>query len=168
MRSADLLVDSFGRIRDIVHPAVEGLSPADLTARLDPEANSIAWLIWHLTRIQDDHIAQVAGREQVWTSAGWAERFALPLEAADTGYGHTTEQVASVAADPDLLREYHDAVHAATIQFVRSLAETDLDRIVDTRWDPPVTLDARLVSVVVDDLVHAGQASYVRGILERR
>jgi uncharacterized damage-inducible protein DinB len=168
MTSADLLADSFERVRDIVHRVVDGLTPDDLTVRLDNEANSIGWLIWHLTRIQDDHVAGVAATEQVWASSGWATRFGLPLDVSDTGYGHTPQQVAAVTGTASTLREYYDAVHETTLQFVRQLAETDLDRVVDERWDPPVTLGVRLVSVVADDLQHAGQAAYIRGILERR
>jgi len=168
MTGADLLTDSFGRIRDIVHRAVDGLTRDDLRARLDTEANSIGWLIWHLTRVQDDHVAEVASTEQVWTSAGWAQRFGLALDVSDTGYGHTSQQVAAVIVDAEPLREYHDAVHEVTLKFIRGLRETDFDRVVDRRWDPPVTLGVRLVSVAVDDLVHAGQAAFIRGILERR
>jgi hypothetical protein len=165
----DVLIDAFGRIRDALHGAVEGCSTATLAYRPDPDANSIAWLAWHLTRIQDDHIADVAGREQLYTAAGWVDRFALPFDPADHGYGHTTEQVAALAGTPaDLLLGYHDAVHDATVRYVRGLAPTDLDRVVDERWDPPVSLAVRLVSVVADNLEHAGQAAYVRGVAQRR
>jgi uncharacterized damage-inducible protein DinB len=168
MTSAELLADAFGRIRNVVHGVVEGLSREELAARLDREANSIGWLIWHLTRIQDDHVAGVAGTEQVWTSGGWVERFELPLERMDHGFGHTPSQVGSVVVDAQLLRDYYDAVHAATLEYVAGLTDADLDRIVDERWDPPVTLGVRLVSVVVDDVTHTGQAAFIRGILERR
>jgi uncharacterized damage-inducible protein DinB len=167
MTGADVLADSFGRIRDIVHRVVDDLKPDHVGMRLDPEANSIGWLLWHLTRIQDDHVAAVAETEQVWTSAGWAGRFDLPLDVSDTGYGHTASQVAVVTCTPTMLREYHDAVCERTLEFVQQLTEAALDRVVDTRWDPPVTLGIRLVSVVADDLQHAGQAAYIRGILER-
>ena len=168
MTSAEILADSFGRIRDIVHRVLDGLSRDQLAARLDGEANTIGWLVWHLTRIQDDHIAGVAGTDQVWTSAGWADRFDLALEPADTGFGHTTPQVASVVVDAEPLREYYDAVHEVTLAYLRALTDADLDRIVDERWDPPVTLGVRLVSILVDDVQHAGQAAYIRGILDRR
>ena len=85
MTSAELLVDAFGRIRATVHQAVRDLTPEQLTMRLDPDANSIAWLVWHLTRIQDDHVADAADVEQVWTSAGWVERFGLPFDPRATG-----------------------------------------------------------------------------------
>jgi uncharacterized damage-inducible protein DinB len=168
MTSADLLTDGFGRIHEIVEEVLEGLTTTELTSRLDGEANSIAWLVWHLTRVQDDHIADVAGTDQAWTSSGWAERFALPLEVSDIGYGHGPDQVAAVTADAELLGAYNDAVYDNTLQFVRHVTDADLDRVVDERWDPPVTLGVRLVSVIADDLQHAGQAAYVRGILERR
>ena len=166
--SADLLADGFGRIRDAVHHAVDGLTPEELTFRLDGEANSIAWLVWHLTRVQDDHVADVAGTDQVWTSSGWAGRFALPLDVSDTGYGHNSNQVTLITSDAESLREYHDAVYEMTLQFVGRVTDADLDRVVDQRWEPPVTMGVRLVSVIADGLQHAGQAAYIRGILGRR
>lgn len=169
MTSADLLVDAFGRIKENVHGAVVGLTQDELAARLDPGANSIAWLVWHLTRVQDDHVADVAGSEQVWTTQGWVRRFDLPLADADTGYGHEPDDVARLGAVPaDLLLGYHDAVHARTVEYVSGLTDADLPRVVDTRWDPPVTLGVRLISVVDDDIQHSGQAALIRGILLRR
>ena len=169
MTSAELLVDAFGRIRAAVHEAVRGLTPEQLAVRLDANANSIAWLLWHLARIQDDHIAAAADVEQVWTSAGWVERFALPFDPWATGYAHSSADVAAVTVESgDLLVGYYDAVHEQTIRFVERITDADLDRIVDDSWDPPVTLGVRLVSVINDNTQHAGQAAYVHGILVRR
>jgi hypothetical protein len=175
MTVADLLADAFGRVREVVHEAAGGLTPGQLALRPESEANSIAWLIWHLTRIQDDHVADAAGTPQVWTSptdgpAGytWADRFGLPFATSATGYGHGPEAVAAVQVRPaSLLLEYYDAVHTETIKFVSGLSDADLDRIVDYAWDPPVSLGVRLVSVISDDLQHAGQAAYLRGLIER-
>ncbi|MFC9294260.1 DUF664 domain-containing protein [Streptomyces sp. NPDC057011] len=168
MKATDIIADGFGRIREIVHEAVEGLPAERLNARVDPAANSITWLVWHLARIQDDHIADAGDLEQVWRAGGWADRFALPLPASATGFGHTARQVGTVRVDSgELLLGYYDAVHEQSLRFVRGLAAADLDRVVDERWDPPVTLGVRLVSVLSDDLQHAGQAAFVRGLLER-
>jgi hypothetical protein len=167
MTSADLLVDAFGRIQGSVHAVLDGLDADTLAYRPDPGANSIAWLIWHLTRVQDDHVSEIIGTGQVWTSGGWAERFRLPLDVEDTGYGHTSKQVASVKADAETLIGYHDAVHRQTEEFVRSVKDPDLTRIVDENWDPPVTMAVRLVSVIDDCIQHSGQAAYVRGLYER-
>ena len=169
MTVADLLADAFGRIREEVHAAVDGLSADDLTYQPDPDSNSIGWLIWHLLRVADDHLADASGAGQVWTDDGWADRFGRDLDPADTGYGHGPGQVAKVTVtSAELLTGYGDAVIQRALDYVRGLSDPDLDRIVDRRWDPPVTLGARLISVISDDLQHAGQAAYLRGLLLRR
>lgn len=168
MNTADMLAEAFDRIGEAVHAAAEGLPADDLNARLDEGANSISWLLWHLTRVQDDHIADAAGTEQIWVTGGWADRFALPFDDGATGYGHAPEDVAAVRVDSaDLLLGYHDAVQEHTVRFVRGLGGHALDRIVDAAWSPPVTLGVRLISVIAEDLQHAGQAAFVRGVRER-
>jgi uncharacterized damage-inducible protein DinB len=166
---AAVLTDSFSRIGEEVHAAVDGLSAEQLAFRVDEEANSIAWLVWHLTRVQDDHVAGVAGIEQVWTAQGWADRFALPFPVHAIGYGHSSDEVAAVRVESsELLTGYYDAVAAQTLDYVGRLTDADLDRVVDEAWDPPVTLGVRLVSVNDDCAQHAGQAAFVRGIVLRR
>jgi len=123
--------------------------------------------VWHVARIQDDHISDLRDAEQTWTQ-GWSDRFALPFDESETGYGHSSEEVAAVRASSDDLLGYYDAVHAATAAYLRTVSLDELDRVVDDSWDPPVTLAVRLVSVVTDNLEHVGQAAYVRGIAERR
>lgn len=167
-KAIDLVVDALGRVQETVHEVVEGLDEAALTYRLDDRANTIAWLVWHLTRVEDDHIAAVVGADQVWHDAGWFDSFGLRLDPHDIGYGHTSEQVASVTADARQLAGYHDDVHDRVVELLRSVPDADLDRIVDRRWDPPVTMAVRLVSVVNDCTQHVGQAAFVRGILDRR
>lgn len=171
MSERDVLIEAFGRIPDAVSQAVEGLDAGQLAYRpvlvdgSGSPGNSIAWLIWHLTRVQDNHVADAAGRGELWLTDGWAEKFGLDLPREDTGYGHGSDDVGRVRVDSaGLLVEYHRAVHERSLQFIDGLSETDLDRIIDTSWDPPVTLRVRLVSVVEDCLQHAGQAAYLRGL----
>jgi hypothetical protein len=166
---AAVLTDSYSRIGEEVHAAVEGLSAEQLAFRVDPQANSIGWLVWHLTRVQDDHVAGVAGTEQVWTAQGFADCFALPFPVGAIGYGHSSDDVAAVRVEsPQLLTDYYDAVAAASLDYIGRLTGADLDRVVDEAWDPPVTLGVRLVSVVDDCAQHAGQAAFVRGVVLRR
>src|ERR1700738_3977760 len=164
--SAELLTDAFWRVQETVHEAVDGLSADQLAARLDADANSVAWLCWHLARVQDDHVADAFGVAQVWAEYG--KRVELPFGPGDIGYGHSSEQVAQVTVPSgDLLTGYHDAVHEQTIRLVSGVTDADLSRVVDEGWDPPVTLGVRLVSVISDGLQHAGQAAFIRGILLR-
>jgi hypothetical protein len=168
MKGHDLLADAFGRVHEAVHAAVDGLSLEQLHRRLDDDANPVGWLVWHLTRVQDDHVAEVAGLEQVWTALGFDAKFGSPYPVAAVGYGQSSHEVGKLNV-PSLavLTGYHDAVHAQTLAYVNGLADDDFDQVVDARWDPPVTLGVRLVSVVNDTLQHVGQAAYVRGILLR-
>ena len=168
MTTAELLVDTFGRIRETVQETVNGLTVDQLAFRADPDANSIAWLVWHLTRIQDDHLAAAFGTEQVWIADKWVGRFGLPFAPEAHGYGHTTEDVGNVRVAAGLLTGYHDAVHARSVELLQTVSDADLDRVVDDRWDPPVTLGVRLVSVIADALQHVGQAAFIRGLEERR
>ena len=166
--ATDVLMDLFDRVPQVTRRAVEGLSEQELTARIDPGANTIAWLAWHIGRGQDRQLADVAGGGEVWLDEGFARRFELPFDDAASGYGQSSEDVAAVRGVPaDLLIEYVEAVHRRIADYLPGLAEDDLARIVDTRWDPPVTLAARLVSMASDALQHAGQAALIRGSLTR-
>ncbi|NJC23804.1 putative damage-inducible protein DinB [Arthrobacter pigmenti] len=172
MSGSEVLEEAFGRISDAVAQALDGLGAGQLAYRPTlPEGsgqagNSVGWLIWHLIRVQDNHLADAAERNELWLTEGWAERFDLDLPREDTGYGHTSNDVDKVRVESSRqLVEYHSAVHARSMEFIRGLNETDLNRIVDASWDPPVTMRVRLVSVVEDCLQHAGQAAYLRGLL---
>jgi hypothetical protein len=169
METRAVLADAFGRIVEDFELALRGLDAEDLAWRPDPDANSIAWLTWHATRIQDDHVSALAERPQAWVEEDFHRRFSLPFEVGDHGWGHTSDQVTAVRPDgPDLLFDYLRAVTGRTLQYLGGVDADELDRIVDRNWDPPVTAGVRLVSVVDDSIQHAGQALYVRGMRERR
>ncbi|WP_433295855.1 mycothiol transferase [Actinoplanes sp. CA-030573] len=166
MNAKDILTEGLGRIPDLVHTAVHDLTPDQLRWSPAPGANSIGWLVWHLTRVQDDHVADLIGDEQIYLTGDWAPRFGLKADPSDTGYGHRPNQITQVVPESaQVLEDYYRAVHERTLSYIAGLSEADLDRVVDTAWDPPVTLGVRLVSVIDDDAQHAGQAAYVRGLL---
>jgi hypothetical protein len=160
-----VLQDAYDRVAESVPDLLTELSAADAAERLDGRSNSIAWLVWHTTRMMDAQVAPLAGRGQA--HAAFAARLGVDLPESDTGYGHDDDEVDRVGAvDLAALAEYHAAVQAV----VRDLlsAAPDLDAVVDPGWDPPVTMAARLVSVVDDAARHVGQAEYLRGVLARR
>lgn len=167
MTPAELLVDALTRTADGVGDVLDGLSDDELAHRPTPAANSIGWLVWHIARVQDDHVAGVSGLEQVYTAQGFAGTFDLPFDDRAIGFGHSSRDVSQVRAPAGLLQEYAAAVHAQCVAWIGTLSETDLDRVVDERWDPPVTLGVRLVSVADDSAQHLGQAAYVKGLLGR-
>lgn len=168
MDATELLEDGFSRIPEVARMVVDGLDANGLTWQPDPASNTIGWLVWHLTRVQDDHVAELAEREQVWVADAWAPRFGLPADTLETGYAHTADQVRAVRPDGvDALLDYLDAVTARTRTFLQAVGAEDLDRVIDASWDPPVTMGVRLVSVMDDGMQHVGQAGYVRGLHDR-
>ncbi len=166
MDVAALLSDLYGRVPPLAREAVDGLDLDQLTRSPEPGANTIAWLVWHIARVQDHYFGEYLGEEQLWVAGDWAARFGLEPDPANSGYGHTAEQMAAVRPqDTEVLTAYLDAVHERALRYLAGLGAGDLDRIVDRSWDPPVTLGVRLVSVADDGLQHVGQAAYVRGLL---
>lgn len=164
--AAEVFADAFARIREDVASAVEGVDETTLARRpegADGVGNSMAWTVWHLSRVQDDHLAEAFGSDQVWPR-GWSARFDLPFEESETGYGHTAAEVGAVTASAQLLTGYHDAVTAQTLQLLRGVSNLELDRVLPPTWGEGVTLAERLVSVVGDDMQHIGQVAYLRGL----
>lgn len=167
MDVAALFLELFGRIPPLARDAIDGVDLATLTKSPSPGANTIAWLIWHSARVQDHHVAELLDGDQIWSSGDWARSFGLDPDPSNTGYGHTPPDVVAVRPErPEVLLEYLDEVDRRTRTMLESVTPAELDRIVDRRWDPPVTLGVRLVSVADDCLQHLGQAAYLRGLLE--
>lgn len=160
----ELLRDAFTRLIEHVDELTNGLTDEVSNYRPTPDANTIAWLIWHSARVQDIQLADIADVEEVWTRDGWVDRFGLDLPRRDTGYGHSGADVAKVRAPADLLAGYYHAVHKFTCEYVATVTAAELARVVDTNWDPPVTASARIVSIIDDCAQHLGQAAYLRGI----
>ncbi|MEV8508255.1 DUF664 domain-containing protein [Actinoplanes sp. NPDC051475] len=166
MNVTELLTEAYGRLPDLVRTAVHGLTAEQLRTAPAGHGNTVGWLVWHLTRVQDSHIAELLGEEQIYLAGDRASRFGRKPDPDDTGYGHSPEDVAAVRPESaEALTDYYRAVHDRTVAYVSGLTAEALDRVVDEAWDPPVTLGVRLVSILDDDVQHAGQAAYVRGLL---
>jgi hypothetical protein len=164
MDVASLLSELYGRIGPLAREAVDGLTPEQLAEEPAPGVNTIGWLVWHLTRIQDHHVAEILELDQLWVGGDWAGRFGLAPDPADIGYGHGPAEMAGVRPDSSTsLLDYLEAVEGRVRDLLADLTPADLDRIVDRRWDPPVSLGVRLVSIADDSLQHVGQALYLRG-----
>jgi len=169
MNVSDFAADALANMSVRLIAGLDGLSVEEQCYRPDADANSIAWLAWHLIRVQDHHIAHLEGGSQLWVEDGWDLKMGLSSDLEDHGYGHSSEQVgALVPTSATVLAEYQVAVAARTESYVRGLSDEDLDEIIDRSWDTPVTRGVRLISVVNETAQHVGQISYVRGLVERR
>ena len=167
MEATDLLRDAIERVRDLVHTTARGLDTEQLARRPMDRGNSIGWLLWHLTRIQDDHVAGMIDEQQLWVTGGHATALGFEPDPGDHGYGQTPAEAAAVRiSDPARLVGYHDAVAARSLESLAATSAADFDSVVDTDYDPPVTAGVRWVSLVSDCIQHVGQAAYARGLLE--
>ncbi len=168
MEWQELIIEGYGRIPQILEKALDGLSADDLNELPHPDSNSMGWLTWHLTRVQDDHIAALMGEEQLWVRDGWHERFNRAPDPKDIGFGHSSEDVAAFKSPTvETLLEYHGAVLERSRGYIRTLSSADLDRELNEPWFQPLpTKGVRLISVMSDSLQHAGQVAYLRGLLK--
>ena len=165
MDGPQMVADSLGRIQNTIRRALDGITPEQLYYRPVENANSVAWVIWHLTRVQDHHMSDLLGKEQLWVSGGWHTKFDMPADASNTGTGHTSEQVASIRPDAATLQAYYDAVYERSKEVLSSLTPADLDKeINEPQYNPLPTIGVRLVSIISDNTQRAGQAAYIRGL----
>ena len=166
MEWQDLLADGYGRVAGYMESVLNGLNQEDLNWQPKSDSNSIGWLCWHLTRQQDAQVSSLMEEEQLWTKDNWQSKFKIPPGVSDSGFGHTPEQVAAfVSPEPQILLDYQRAVAERSINYFRSLSETDLERELDEPWfTPKPTVGVRLISIMEDSMLHAGQAGYLRGL----
>ena len=170
MDCKDLIIDGLSRIPRTLSMAMEGLTAEQLAYRPALEANTIAWLAWHLTRVQDHHLSDLAARAQAWISEGWHDKFGKPADPQETGQKYGPDQVASIhPPSGQLLLDYHNAVFERSKQYLEGIRCEDLARELDEpQWNPRPTVGVRLMSVISDNTQHAGQAAYLRGLIENR
>ena len=168
MNSQELLIDGYNRIPFFLKHVLDGLPGDKLDWRPHSDANSMGWLVWHLVRQQDAQVAALMDEEQLWISLGFHSRFSRPADPRDSGFGQTPEQVATFKSPGgSVLLDYAGAVVERSISYFNRLSEADLDRELDEpQYSPLPTVGVRLISILEDSQLHAGQAAYIRGLIE--
>jgi hypothetical protein len=168
MKWQELINDGYGRVLEALEEALNGLAPDDLDWQPRSDCNTMGWLAWHLTRVQDDHVADLIMEDQLWIKDGWHAKFDRPPDSKDIGWGHTPEQVSAFRSpDVEILLDYHRVVLERTKRYIGRLSVEDLDRELNEPWFQPLpTVGVRLISILGDGLMHAGQVAYIRGLLK--
>ncbi len=167
MEFQKLLVNVFERTTQTLEKALDGLSAYDLHYVPVPDSNSIAWLAWHLTRVQDSAVSGLIGKEQRWITEKWYSKFNRTPDPRDLGVGHTAEDVSKLKPpDAKSLLDYHHAVAKQTKEYLEKLTEAELAREIDNPRSPTVGL--RLSGIINDNIQHLGQIAYIRGMVKGR
>jgi len=170
MEWRELIVDAYERLPELAEEALAGVRQADLDWQPWPGINPLGWTVWHLTRVQDGQIADLmqAPEEDLWTRDGWHAKFNRPPDHDDSGYGHTAAQVKAFRSPSAKVQlDYLRAVTKRTKQYLASVTTAELDRALEPGPDPS-TVAIRIVSIVTDCHLHAGEASYINGLIKAR
>jgi len=165
MECQQLLIDAFGGILKTLEKALPGLTEAELNNQPNADCNSMGWLTWHLTRTQDRAIANLSGKKQVWIENEWYKKFNRSADPGDTGFGHTSTDVSSFKSpDGSIFLDYYKAVFERSKVYLDGLALSELGR--KTEHPKFNTVGAWLVALLSDNLQHAGQIAYLRGLIK--
>jgi len=167
MVPAEGLLTAHQRNWDMIDAALEGLDDATMSRQPDPECNSVAWILWHMSRVVDTFVhTRLQEKPQVWVQDGWHQKFGMAPDPEDRGVGWTAEQVrAWKAPSKDVQLGYYQAVRARARDFMSSRSYADLEK---QKLIPPVTeprtVAAALGQMTWDAVAHGGQIAYLRGL----
>ncbi|MFC2070675.1 DinB family protein [Chloroflexota bacterium] len=164
-------ISIFNRIAEQMEQVLDGLTPEELNRQPAPGANTIGWLTWHLTRSHDRNMSEIIGKEQLWIEDKWYVRFNRAPDPAETGFGHSVEEMADFRApDSETVMEYHRAILERIREYISSgLSEAELVReSYSPTFDSTNPVGRRIAGVINDGLQHVGQAAYVRGLIQEQ
>jgi uncharacterized damage-inducible protein DinB len=165
MEFQQLLVGVFERVSQVLEEALDGLNQDDLSYLPQADCNSIGWLTWHLTRVQDSTISRLTGKEQLWIAEKWYSKFNRNADSTDNGVGHSSKDVSNFQSpDTETLLDYHHAVLKQTNEYVGKLSTNELGREID--WPRFPTVGLLLAAQISETLQHVGQIAYLRGMLK--
>ena len=166
MAATDVIKTALERNWGMVDRALEGLDDATLARQPNNESNSIAWLLWHMTRVVDVFInTRLQTKKQLWIQDGWHQKFGMSDDPANQGGGWSLEQVAAWEPPPrEALLGYVQAARAAAQEYLASLSDADLEAsVVSPPGSDPRPVSDLLGILVFDNVVHGGQIAYLRG-----
>ncbi|WP_251006084.1 DUF664 domain-containing protein [Carnobacterium sp. ISL-102] len=159
-------VELLDRVQERFEETLDKMTVEEANKMPHPLLKSVTWLFWHNAREIDMQISDLKGEEALYTRNGWNKRFDLPLPDDTPEYKHTSEEAEQVTvSDKNLLSDYLDVSIKLAKDYLANLNEDTLDKIVDENWSPPVTHQARLISIIDDAVMHSGQAVYTRRLV---
>ena len=162
-----LLEDLARRPAETAGLVLDGLGLQEAHTQPGGIHSSIVWLIWHAARQEDVQVAQLTGREQVWTAGDWAQRLGIDRGPEDFGFGDSAQDVGAVTTRSlEELAAYLTAVTEESVRYATALSDDDLAEVIDDSYDPPVTRGVRLISTFEDASTHLGQAAYARSLVD--
>jgi uncharacterized damage-inducible protein DinB len=143
---------------------IEGLTPDEMRWQPTPHTNHIAWLVWHLARVEDRWVSRLRQAPEVWNDEGWANRFRMDPES--NGFGQTMEEVRAMPeiALQDLMA-YFDAVRVVTRHYLEQATDADLAQTYPHPRFGECTGAWIVGHILVEESQHVGQVALIRGMV---
>lgn len=169
MTAAEGLLTALERNWGMVDAALTGLDDATLARCPTEQCNSMAWILWHMTRVLDTFVhTRLQAQPQLWIRDGWYGKFGMAADPDDRGVGWTTEQVRHWHPPTrDIQVGYYEALKQATRAYLGTLSYADMEvRRVIPPVPEPRTVAAALGQFTWDNVAHGGQIAYLRGLFQ--
>jgi hypothetical protein len=149
--------------------SLRGVTLEQILWRPAEESNPMAWLAWHIARMQDFRSSHLLGRDQIWVEDGLHERFGLPADPANTGRGNNNAEVSALQPESvEVVATYCAVASGRVREYVGSLRAGAEDDIIDSPDGGRTPLGEVLNRFIHGGVAHVGQLMYVRGLIERR
>ena len=170
MTAAETIHTEMKRVHQALEGSLQGLTAEQRHTIVHPKANSIAWVVWHMVRTEDNVVRWVLQnrRPPVWTEGGYADKLGLPPVAQGTGMP-TAEAHALRINDVALFGEYMQKVWASTDEFFARAEPALFDTIVTVKPLGDMTVLRALTQVCVSHgMTHVGELELLRTLVGAR
>ena len=160
------------RLHDEMRGGVSDLTPEEWNLKIEGRGNSIAFLVWHCARTEDNILRFILqGRSTIWAEDKWHERLNLPPRVQGTGMA-TEEARAFHLADPVLFMQYVNKVWREYESYLAGITDGGAalsERMVTVKplGDMPAILAIGQVCIS-HCFIHLGEIALLRGTLGKR
>lgn len=163
MEAKEVIIKSLGQSRRFLLNALDELTQEEVAWSPNPECNSIAFILWHIARLEDVFINSVIqGERELYEKEGWREKLGTPT--GDTGTRYTEEMLRVwPVPEMEVLQGYADSVREKTLVFLESIPPEKLSEVPRPDRSPD-TMGALLGGLSTEIAMHVGQICYLRGV----
>jgi len=163
MEAKELILMSLEQSQGYLNKALDGLTQEEAAWRPNAECNSIAFILWHMTRVEDFFVNRVIQREnELYEAEGWREKLGTPPK--ETGYQYAAEQLQTWPVPQlEVLRGYASSVIEKTLAFLKSVPPQKLSEVPHPDRSPD-SIGATLGHISTEIALHVGQIAYLRGV----
>jgi len=161
MEARKLILNSLEQSQGYLTKALDGLTQEEAAWSPGVECNSITFILWHLSRVEDFFVNRVIQRQkELYEAENWQEKLGTPVKA----YQYTVEELQAWPVPKlEVLREYANSVREKTLALIQSIPPEKLSELA--RPDrPPDTIGDILSRISTEIAMHVGQIAYLRGV----